>query len=367
MKQRYPFPPGTSRTTRVALLLQRGEARRLFAMSAISNQSITEDEFLAYCAEVRKAGLPLMTAEDALERKKKAEFLKESYVYTPELVAKMVDDKKSRGKPLNVTLERTKMELELARARSAVDSLKQRIRGRGRQPAGEEDADADADDVLLAAEERRLEAVENKLAEVRELELKQQKTAKGRTDMANILEVNKRNQNRDITEARDMFFVNERLRREEDERLKAQGKKREVVLDPFKRRATRPSMNFEEEEKEPEMREETKEEAPTQQPQPDATTLPMELTRAVGVGGKAGAGLLSFSHPPSLSELMMAQMQLSHRVEVDIDVERVGQVRNAAGGAKLGPSHAHSSKYSALPVNERVVSVSEYWARREQA
>ena len=130
LKQRYPFPPGTSRTTRVALLLQRGEARRLFAMSAISNQSITEDEFLAYCAEVKKVNLPLMTAEEALERKKKAEFLKETYVYTPELVAKMVDDKKGRGKQVNITLERTKMDLELARAKNAVDALKQRSRGR---------------------------------------------------------------------------------------------------------------------------------------------------------------------------------------------------------------------------------------------
>ena len=361
LKQRYPFPPGTTRTTRVALLLQRGEARRLFAMSAISNQSITEDEFLAYCSEQKKAGLTVMTAEDALERKKKAEYLKENYIYTPELVAKMVDDKKGRGKTLNVTLERTKMEIDLARARNAVDALKQKIRSRPAAAAGDEEAEAE--DEALQAEERRVEAVENKLAEVRELELKQQKTAKGRTEMTSILEVNKRNQSRDITEARDMFFVNERLRREEEDRLKAQGKKREVVLDPFKRRATRPSMNFEEEE--PEVQEETKEAQPEQQT--DASLLPADATRVVGVGGKVGAGLLSFAHPPSLSELMMAQMQLSHKGGVDIDVDRVGEVRGAAGGSQREATHVHSSKYSVVPANERVVSVSEYWARREQA
>ena len=186
--------------------------------------------------------------------------------------------------------------------------------------------------------------------------------------MTSILELNRRNQTKDIADARTMFFENEKIRREEEERLKAQGKKREVTLDPFKRRATRPSINFEEEEEVKEApREEMKEEEVQAEVKGVGVEVGVDMGEVVGMGGgKVGRGLLSFAHPPSLSELMMAQMQLSHRGGGDIDVERVGEVRGPAGGAQREASRMYS-KYSVLPANERVVSVSEYWARREQA
>ena len=389
MRQKYPFPPGTSRTTRVSLMLQRGDARRLFAMSAISNQSITDEEFTGYVAEMKKAGQPLLTAEEALERKKKAEFVRDTYVYTPQLVAQMIEEKKGRGsKHANVTLERTKLDIELARARSAVDSLKQRIRAKGKRDTGGEQRERDEDDegggggeegeeeLALQAEERRLEGVENRLAELREVELKQAKTAKGRAEMANIVELNRRNQSRDIEEARSMFFNNERVRREEEEQLRAQGKTRQTTLDPFKRRATRPSMNFEEE-KEAEPAREEKKIAPDDDEDDTAahtsaadSAVPVGSPVVVLGGGSVrggGSGLLAFGHPPSLSELMLAQLQLSHQVGGDVDVERTGEVRGAAGTGRRDGNRVWHSKYSALPANERVLSISDYWARREQA
>ena len=384
MRQKYPFPPGTARSTRVSLMLQRGDARRLFAMSAISNQSITEEEFTAYVAEMRKAGQQLLTAEEALERKKKAEFVKESYVYTPELVAQMVEDKKGRGKHTNVTLERTRLEIDLARVKNAVDGMRERIkakaqRGQGGQREVDEDDDGEGgggeggEEDALQAEEARLEAVENKLAELREVELKAAKTAKSRSEMVAIVEVNRRNQSRDIEEARSMFFSNQQSRREEDEQLRLQGKKREATLDPFKRRATRPSMNFEEEkEQEPQQREEHKADTP-----PDTSQEEVEVRGLVGEGlglvqevvivGRGSVGLLAFGHPPSLSERMLAQLRLSHEGGGEVDVERTGEVSGAAGSGRRYGSRVWQSKYSALPANERVLSISDYWARREQA
>ena len=100
----------------------------------------------------------------------------------------------------------------------------------------------------MEEEERRIEQIDNKLSELKEVELKQQKTAKARPEMTNILSVNKRNAEKDILTMRDMFIQHEREKREEEEQLRREGKTRTVVLDPFKRKATRPQTQFEAEE-----------------------------------------------------------------------------------------------------------------------
>ena len=401
LKAKYPFPPGTARTTRLALLLQRGEARRLFAMSAVSNQSITEEEFSDYVAESKKTGQSVPTAEEALERRKRVEFVKDSYVYTPELVNKMLDDRKTgrqRSSIFNLTIERTKLDIEMQRAKAAVEQLRQRLRTAG--GSSREEAEAE-----LRREEARLESVENRLAELQELELKAQAQHRGRSDVADIATVNRKNAERDISTARDMFIQQERERREEEELMRREGRKRELVLDPFKRRATRPSSNFDDDdggggrEEQKQQQEEQKESklvnvtadddddaqtrANSGQPSPPDLLPPPPPaageSASVAPGlptPSAGTGLLSFPHPPSLSELMLRQLELSHQeagVEVDLQQQPTAKGAEAdgatgragAGGCSLYAGRLWSSENSALRHNERVLSVSEYWARRD--
>ena len=111
-------------------MLRYGDLERTWSMAAISNQSITDDEFSDWTGKMKKANLPTPTAEEALERKKRAEYFKETYVYTPEQVARMVAEKRGRGKQINVTVERTEMEIDLARAKAAVETIRGRLKGK---------------------------------------------------------------------------------------------------------------------------------------------------------------------------------------------------------------------------------------------
>ena len=395
MKAKYPFPPGSSnRSTRLGLVLRYGELERTWSMAAISNQSITDDEFADWSAKMKRAGLPTPTAEEALERKKRAEYLKETYVYTPEQVARMVAEKRGRGKQINTTVERTEMDIDLARARAAVEAIRarQRLRARGELKEAEEDDEDEeerrrADERALEEEERRIEAIENKLSELTEVELKQQKTAKARPELTNILSVNKRNAEKDITTMRDMFIQHERERREEEEQLRRDGKTRTVVLDPFKRKATRPQTQFEAAE------EEAKQDAAVQEEKQEETVSKDEQARVVERGrqeeaarrrlidvthiaeltrrGGAGSGPLSFPKPPSLSDQLLAQLVLEHRAST----ERVDVSKQGSGGVGLlgatgrweGGGRVADGKYTHLPAGERVLTVGEYWRRREQA
>ena len=391
MKAKYPFPPGSvNRSTRLALVLRYGELERTWSMAAISNQSITDDEFSDWTSKMKKAGLPTPTAEEALERKKRAEYMKETYVYTPEQVARMVAEKRGRGKQINITVERTEMEIDLARAKAAVETIRARLKSKGRREQKEEDDEDEderrrADERQLEEEERRIEQIENKLSELKEVELKQQKTAKARPEMTNILSVNKRNAEKDILTMRDMFIQHEREKREEEEQLRREGKTRTVVLDPFKRKATRPQTQFEAEEeakqeavKEEEKKDETvskdeqaraderhKQEEAARRRQVDVTHI-AELT----LRGSVGSGPLAFPKPPSLSDQLLAQLVLEHRASKDkVDVSKQGGGAGLMGatGRWQGGGRVADSKYTQLPAGERVLTVGEYWRRREQA
>ena len=393
MKAKYPFPPGSvNRSTRLGLVLRYGELERTWSMAAISNQSITDDEFSDWTSKMKKASLPSPTAEEALERKKRAEYFKETYVYTPEQVARMVADKRGRGKQLNVTLERTEMEIDLARAKAAVEAIRGRLKGKGRREQKEEEDEEDederrrADERQLEEEERRIEQIENKLSELKEVELKQQKTAKARPEMTNILNVNKRNAEKDISTMRDMFIQHEREKREEEEQLRREGKTRTVVLDPFKRKATRPQTQFEaaeEEAKQEAMKDDDKKDEAAskaeqarldeRQRQEEAArrrlvdvTQIAELTRR----GSVGSGPLAFPKPPSLSDQLLAQLVLEHRASkerVDASKQGGGVGLLGATGRWEGGGRVADSKYTHVPAGEHVLTVGEYWRRREQA
>ena len=396
MKSKYPFPPGSvSRNTRLGLVLRYGDLERTWSMAAISNQSITDEEFSDWSAKMKKAGQPTPTAEEALERKKRAEYLKETYVYTPEQVARMVAEKKGRGKHLNVTLERRELEMELAKVKASVDALRARLKVRGRREQKEDGHNDDEEDeeerrrqdeAQLEEDERRIEQIDNRLSELKEMELKQQKTAKARPELGDILAVNRRNAENDITLMRDMFIQHEREKREEEEQLRREGKTRTVVLDPFKRKATRPQTQFEAEEEvkaETQKEEESKDDdaanthaqslTAAQQRQDELARRRLtSLTQLTQLTQRSqlGSGPLAFPKPPSLSDQLLAQLVLEHRAckeRVDVSRHGGGLGLLGAAGRSEGGGRLADTKYTHLPAGERVLTVVEYWRRREQA
>lgn len=99
-----------NRNTQLALLVRFGQAERIWAMTVISNSSITEAEFDRWKKEMRRVGEKILTSEDALVIKKSADFHRTSFKYTPEIVQDLLEKKKKENlKAFNLTAERNKI------------------------------------------------------------------------------------------------------------------------------------------------------------------------------------------------------------------------------------------------------------------
>lgn len=107
----YPRPyKFGSRNTQLALLVRFGLAERIWAMTVISNSSITEAEFDRWKKEMRRVNERILTSEEALVLKKAADFHRTSFKYTPEIVQDLLEKKKKENlRAFNLTTERNKI------------------------------------------------------------------------------------------------------------------------------------------------------------------------------------------------------------------------------------------------------------------
>lgn len=78
-KSKYKF--GQS-DTKAGLLLRFGKSERVFPLSAVSNQSVTEEEFERWQKQMEADGLPLPSQEESLQRRQQCELMRRNYTYT---------------------------------------------------------------------------------------------------------------------------------------------------------------------------------------------------------------------------------------------------------------------------------------------
>lgn len=222
-KGKYKF--GTpAKDTRLALLLRFGRSERLWQCSSISNQSIDESEFKKWAEQMKLDGLTPISAEECARLRKKALTLRQSYEYSPDVIAKLIAEKRAQGKGLkaaNLTTERERLRFELNQAR---------------------------DQHNVEAEQKALKQLE----ELDEIASAQQSKLAGDSKAAQsvtgILEINKRNVQQNTERLEAMLRVQREEKKRQDEeaaRRRAAGEApAPVERDAFKRKETRPTMDF---------------------------------------------------------------------------------------------------------------------------
>mmetsp|Transcript_20759 Transcript_20759/g.39474 ORF Transcript_20759/g.39474 Transcript_20759/m.39474 type:complete len:690 (+) Transcript_20759:77-2146(+) len=104
----YEFPSGSMKHTGKWLLLEIGKSRRPFRMDTISNQPITEPEFLRWINQLNKDLVPVPRKSDFEELIAKIAQANE-FRYTSAEVKKILEEKKAEGKgPTNYTVEKSR-------------------------------------------------------------------------------------------------------------------------------------------------------------------------------------------------------------------------------------------------------------------
>jgi len=247
--------------------------------------------------------------------------------------------------------------------------------------------------------EKQLQEAEKKLKEIAQQEKKMKEGNKLRGPDSNIREVNERNARADREIARQMSIKEERERREQEEEMKKTGKKKVFHLDPFKRRATRPSNNMDDDdeskvkEKEREMelmrleQEEAAEKAANEMammdlsssastPASSAALLSARLAEQVlssrFAGKRQGSSLLSsFSHPPTLSEQLGQILLLLHSEPISVDLDSKSELREQRERRERERQHQQSDHSSWIHLAKapndsvKMLTLDEYWARQE--
>ena len=130
-KSPYPFGPDGAKTN-LWVRVSRGKTERVWPLALISNTSITESEFASWSASCDK-NRPPITRGDVAQVEQRL-LAADAYVYSAEDVAKMLEEKRSRGGGVkNVALERARLERERDHARErgdegAVEELEEELR-----------------------------------------------------------------------------------------------------------------------------------------------------------------------------------------------------------------------------------------------
>ncbi|KAK9809057.1 hypothetical protein WJX72_008658 [[Myrmecia] bisecta] len=191
----YPFGEGGARTHKW-LVVRRGYNERTMPMSLVSNSNVMEEEFEQWCKQCMREKRRQLTRID-VDKVKQALKTAESYVYTAEDVARMLNEKRAKGAgPRNVAAEKANL---------------QRLRDYAQENNNEEE----------------LERIEQQLAEL-EVRIGEERNASRRGGMS---DVNKRNARVNFQNA-----LNNISARAETEKVSASG------IDLFSRRKTRSSI-----------------------------------------------------------------------------------------------------------------------------
>jgi len=110
-KTKYKF--GRRPDYQRGLLLRHGKAERVFPMSLVSNHSVTQTEFDRWKAECERVGVRIPSAEEALERKRIAEYKRATFRYTNETVEELIERKRKQPdawKHMNLAMERARIQ-----------------------------------------------------------------------------------------------------------------------------------------------------------------------------------------------------------------------------------------------------------------
>lgn len=110
--------------TKKALHVRWGKAERNFRMNLVSTKRITPQEFDGWAERVRKDGMEMLTREEVIARKKVAEKFRNAFKYDNSKVEEMIVRRMEQGtwKGVNIALERSKMQVDLDRAREEGDT-----------------------------------------------------------------------------------------------------------------------------------------------------------------------------------------------------------------------------------------------------
>lgn len=224
-KSKYKFgnPP---RDVKVALLLRYGKAERLWSCMLISNASLTQEEFDKWRTQCETDQVQEPTAEEVLKAKRRAAHVRSTFQYSPQVLAKMIEERRNAGKTINsrsanLTAEKARLLFEFNRARDGHN-------------------------------EELKEKLQKQLDECDEAEKKLQQQTEGKKSTAlvhGILQINQRNIAENTTKMEDMMkMLREEKKREAEEARKHQALTGQaaapIARDAFKRKETRPTMEF---------------------------------------------------------------------------------------------------------------------------
>jgi RNA polymerase-associated protein RTF1 len=346
-----------NKETKVAFKLAHGKAERIFQLTQLSNHSLSEGEFKRWLDTMSADNMPTLSMEEAIVKNKKALQLKESFTYTPEIMAKIIEERKAKG-----LLKSSNLASEKIRLRYALETALQK--------QNSEEA---------TAIQRRIEELEEQ--DKRVVSKKSQQTSTW-----GIHEINKKNRESDVKQLEEM------IKQEKIEKKKNIGK--EDKPDAFKRRATRPQMSFGDEEEH-----ENKVEAAPQQVKAESKAEALDLTKEEHKTGNTAmeednnihheldAALAAINNhtnsthqaiippskvnpnllPPRLVDFPRLDFtapnrilfQQLHRCPLNIDI-------NQTQGKARAPEKGRINQWNVLPQGYSAVSLEEYWKRRDE-
>jgi len=227
-RTRYKFgtPP---REIKVGLLLKYGKAERVFPCQLISNTSVTAEEFDKWQHQMEVDGLEPPSAEDAMRLRKKAMTIRQTFQYTPEVIAKLLEEKRTTGRVschINTTAERARLQSEFlaARDKGDVEAMKA---AQGRLD--------ELDEIDLTTRTSRAKArMESKGASGLSVDqiaaINQRHIEQNTADMERMLRIQREKKAKQQEEAMRIF--------------KETGEAPEIARDAFQRKETRPSMDY---------------------------------------------------------------------------------------------------------------------------
>ncbi len=110
-------------SVRRALQVRQGGLERLYPMTVISNQSITEAEWDKFKKEAEKARQYIPSARRAAQMRVEKEVMRKQFQYTPELLAKTLEEqRKERLIFTNFLSEKIRLEAAIEAAQAALDA-----------------------------------------------------------------------------------------------------------------------------------------------------------------------------------------------------------------------------------------------------
>lgn len=121
-KSPYPFGPKGDKTS-IWLRVVRGNSEKIWPLAQVSNSSITEQEFYRYHQQCEETGVGQITRSQ-VERARARLVEAENYVFTETDVARLIEEKRLRGagSKRNAALEKARLERERDAARQRGDS-----------------------------------------------------------------------------------------------------------------------------------------------------------------------------------------------------------------------------------------------------